>query len=63
MYANKMILSMSSPVMKAMFEADFKEKDAKEIELPGKTLDTFLDLMKAVHPLSQFKGEHVPTEE
>ena len=62
-YANKMILSMSSPVMKAMFEADFREKDVKEIELPGKTLDSFLDLMKAVHPLSQFKGEHVTVVE
>ena len=59
MYANKMILSMASPVMKAMFETDFREKDVKKIELPGKRLDNFLDLMKAVHPLSQFKGEHV----
>ena len=62
-YANKMILSMSSPVMKAMFKADFREKDAKEIELPGKTLDVFLDLMKAVHPPHQFKGEHVTVVE
>ena len=30
-YANKMILSMSSPMMKAMFESDFKEKDAEKI--------------------------------
>ena len=57
-YANKMILSMSSPVMKAMFESDFKEKDAKEIELPGKEKRPFLNLMKAVHPPSQFKGNH-----
>ena len=26
-YSNKMILSMSSPVMKAMFESDFGEKN------------------------------------
>ena len=55
-YANKKILSMSSPVMKAMFESDFREKDAKEIELPGKELDNFLDLVKIAHPPNQFKG-------
>ena len=52
MNANKMILSFSSPVMKAMFEADLKEgfEGADPIKLPGKTLHTLLDLMKAVHP-------------
>ena len=55
-YANKMILSMSSPVMKAMFEAELKENDAKEIELPGKELKPFLDLMKIVHPPNRIKG-------
>ena len=57
-YANKMILSMSSPVMKAMFESDFRETHSEAIKLPGKTLNVFLDLMKAVHPPNQFKGEH-----
>ena len=61
-YANKMILSMSSPVMKAMFEADFREKRAETIKLPGKTLRSFLDLMKAVHPPNQFKGEFPDSE-
>ena len=56
MYANKMSLSMTSPVMKAMFIANFKEKDAKEIELPEKKLGTFLQLMKAVHPPTQLDG-------
>ena len=55
-YANKTILSMSSPVIKAMFESDFKEKDAKEIELPGKELEQFLDLITITHPPNQFKG-------
>ena len=58
MYANKTILSMSSPVMKAMFEFHFKEKDAKEIVLPGKKLKPFLDLLKTVHPPNQFKGNN-----
>ena len=55
-YANKTVLSMSSPVMKAMFESDFREKDAKEIELPGKKLELFLNLTKIAHPPNQFKG-------
>ena len=55
-YANKTILSMSSPVMKTMFESDFKEKGAKEIELPGKELKHFLELMKIAHPPNQRKG-------
>ena len=50
-YANKMILSMTSPVMKAMFESD-----SKEIELPCKELKPFLDLMRALHPPSHMKG-------
>ena len=55
-YANKMILSMSSPVMKAMFESDFKEKNETEIKVPEKKLNTFLHLMQAVHPPSKLKG-------
>ena len=55
-YANKMILSLSSPVMKTMFESDFKENGAKEIELPGKELRPFLDLLKVVHPPYRYKG-------
>ena len=55
-YANKTVLSMSSPVMKAMFNSDFREKDTKEIELPGKMLQPFLGLMKIGHPPNQFKG-------
>ena len=56
MYANRTVLSMSSPVMRAMFELDLRGKKVKKIELPGKRLKPFLDLMKAVHPPHQFKG-------
>ena len=59
MYANKTILSMASPVMKAMFESDFKEKKVNKIELPGMELKPFLDLMKTVHPPHQFKGNTI----
>ena len=49
-YANKLILSMWSPVMEAMFTSEFKEKDTAEIPLPQKNYIDFLQLMKAVHP-------------
>ena len=55
-YANKIILSMSSPVMKARFESDFKEKNLTEIKLPEEKLNTFLELMQAVHPPNKMKG-------
>ena len=58
-YANKMILSMASPVMKETFETDLREKYAKEIELPGNKFGPFLDLMKAVHPPNLFKGNEM----
>ena len=49
-YANKVILSMWSPVLEAMFTSDFKEKNAAEITLPGKKYKDVLELMKVVHP-------------
>ena len=49
-YANKVILSMWSPVMKSMFTSDFKEKNASEIPLIGKKFTHFQKLMKCVHP-------------
>ena len=49
-YANKVILSMWSPVMESMFTSDFKEKNAPEIPLPGKKFTHFQKLMKYVHP-------------
>ena len=55
-YANKMILAMSSPVIKTMFESDFKEKNDSEIKLPEKKLSTFFALMQAVHPPYKMKG-------
>jgi hypothetical protein len=47
---NKTILSLCSPVFRAMFSAEFKEKEAKEIPLPGKKYDEILELFKQIHP-------------
>ena len=49
-YACKMVLSMWSPVIKAMFSRDFREKNALEIPLPGKKFDEFIELMHVLHP-------------
>ena len=49
-YANKTVLSMWSPVMEAMFHSDFREKRAVEIDLPEKTFDDVVELMRVLHP-------------
>ena len=49
-YASKLILSMWSPVFDAMFNDNFKEKDATIIKLPGKEKKNMLLLMKVLHP-------------
>ncbi len=36
LYCNRAILSIWSPVFETMFKANFKEKDAMEICLPGR---------------------------
>ncbi|XP_061168273.1 uncharacterized protein LOC133177210 [Saccostrea echinata] len=50
MYSFKLILSIASPVFKAMFSSDFKEKNAKEIELPGKTYWDFEKFLMCLSP-------------
>ena len=55
-YANKMILSRWSPVMKAMFTKPFKELTAKEIPLPEKRFHDVLTLMKVVHHKENVTG-------
>ena len=49
-HASKLILSMWSPVFDAMFNDNFKEKSLSVIELPGKTAESFVSLMKVLHP-------------
>ena len=59
LYANRMTMSMWSPVMKAMLTGDFKEKNAKEIKLPGKVYEDMLQLLKVIHPSNtDITGKH-----
>ena len=55
-YANKTILSMSSPVIKAMLQGPLSKKEAKEMKLSKTELKPFLYLMKTVHPRHRFEG-------
>ena len=50
LWANRAILAMWSPVFEAMFGSDFKEKTMTRIELPGKTVDSMLELLSVTHP-------------
>ena len=50
LWANRAILAMWSPVFEAMFGSDFKEKNATEIELPGKKFDSIRELLAVTHP-------------
>ena len=49
-YVNKSVMSMWSPVMKAMFHGHFRERNADVVELPGKNCDDVLELVRVLHP-------------
>ena len=49
-HVHRVLLSMHSPVFRAMFNSDFKEKDAVEITLHGKKAKEVLDLLNQVYP-------------
>ncbi|XP_062597021.1 uncharacterized protein LOC134258473 [Saccostrea cucullata] len=48
-HVNKQMLADHSPVFKAMFESNFKEKDKEKISLPGKKYDDFVDFLYTFH--------------
>ncbi len=47
---NFQVLAAWSPVFKSMFTRDFKEKELREIELPGKHVDDFVELLHCMYP-------------
>ena len=57
-HVHRVILSMSSPVFKAMFKTQFKEATENEILLPEKKANEFLDFLKKVYG-SQYIQEQV----
>ena len=49
-YANKVILSLWSPVFEAMFRNNFREKEAAKVDLPGKAYKDVYELIAVTHP-------------
>ena len=60
-HVHKSTLSIWSPVFEKMFTSDFAEKDAKEIELPGKKTPEVEVLLKIVY--THGKGQRVTGSE
>ncbi|CAH3035129.1 unnamed protein product [Pocillopora meandrina] len=56
-HVHRLILSMSSPVFKAMFKSQFKEAAADEIPLPGKKPNEVLDFL-----IKMYGPHHSKTE-
>jgi hypothetical protein len=54
-YCHRLLLSLVSPVFTRMFDGAFKEHNAQEIILEGKTSESILELLKYIYP--QFNGQ------
>ena len=48
-HVHRLILSLNSPVFKAMFKSQFKEATTNEIPLPGKNASGVLDFLKIIY--------------
>ncbi len=48
-HVHRLILSMNSPVFKAMFKSEFKEATNNEIPLPKKKASEVLDFLKQLY--------------
>ena len=48
-HVHRLILSMNSPVFKAMFKSQFKESTAIEIPLPEKEASEVLDFLRQIY--------------
>ena len=52
LHVHRAILAMSSPVFSRMFAGDFKEKNAKEIPLPGQKYNEIKEMLLVLYPTS-----------
>ena len=51
-HAHRSILALWSPVFSRMFTADFREKTAQQIPLPGKKPNDIKELLLVIYPTS-----------
>ena len=56
-HVHRLILSMNSPVFKAMFKSGFKEATTNEIPLPGKKAVGVLDFLKKIYGFQYIKEQ------
>lgn len=49
-HVSKTVLCIASPVFRAMFRSDFKEKTKSEIQLPGKYYNDIVSFMNCIYP-------------
>lgn len=53
LYVSENFLRYVSPVFKAMFEPNWKEKITRTVDLKGKVFDEFLEFLLCLHPCVQ----------
>lgn len=53
LYVSLNFLMYVSPVFKAMFTHDFQERKTREVPLPGKEYEGFLEFLLCLHPNRQ----------
>lgn len=49
-FCHRLLLSLVSPVFARMFDGEFKEHDAGEVVLQGKTSESILELLQYIYP-------------
>lgn len=57
--ASRTALSINSPVFKAMFKHNFKEKMADEIDLPGKDYNIMVKFLEIIHGCEEVNPDNV----
>ena len=59
LHVHKSILSLQSPVFKAMFSGQFKEATAERVVLEGKTHKWFLQFLRLLYPPNMIKDSKI----
>lgn len=50
LFSSRSLLAFSSPVFRCMFSSHFREKDQREIKLPGKSAKVVNEMLRFLHP-------------
>ncbi|XP_070206723.1 kelch repeat and BTB domain-containing protein 4-like [Littorina saxatilis] len=55
LHVHKTVLSLHSPVFERMFSSAFAEREAREVPLPGKKYDSFVQFLREMYPVSSLE--------